>query len=124
MSRRINDDFLLLEDFITNYQLSKYNSDPEQIEKYISINMSNKKYYATLIYENAVLQLLNRIEMSKEEYSTIFLKYRTRFRKEFFSILLKNDVTFKSKVYMLVLCSSPRIFRKFSNAVLGRKENV
>lgn len=38
MSRRINDDFLLLEDFITNYQLSKYNSDPEQIEKYKSIN--------------------------------------------------------------------------------------
>lgn len=38
MSRRINDDFLLLEDFITNYQLSKYNSDPEQIEKYKSMH--------------------------------------------------------------------------------------
>ena len=42
MSRRINDDFLLLEDFITNYQLSKYNSDPEQIEKYKSMHKKIK----------------------------------------------------------------------------------
>lgn len=47
MSRRINDDFLLLEDFITNYQLSKYNSDPEQIEKYKSMH---KKLYAFLVF--------------------------------------------------------------------------
>lgn len=120
--------YLRREGSITASRLSKKHYHifevSEQIEKYININMSNKKYYATLIYENAVLQLLNRIEMSKEEYSAIFLKYRARFRKDFFSILLKNDVAFKSKVYMLVLCLSPWTFRNFSNAILGSKGNA
>lgn len=95
----------------------------EQIEKYINANICDKEYYATLIYLNAVLQLLNRITMSKEEYEQIFLKYRARFRKDFCSILFKRDVTFNSKIYIMVLCSSPQIFRIFSNAVTRRKGN-
>ena len=47
MSRRINEDFLLLEAFIKNYQLSEYNSDSEQIEKYKSMH---KKLYAFLVF--------------------------------------------------------------------------
>ena len=96
----------------------------EQIEKYININMSNKSYYATLVYANAVLQLLNRISMSKEEYKQIFMMYRAKFRKDTLSILRKHDITFKSKIYLIVLCTTPQFFQIFSNAVERKKKNV
>ena len=82
-----------------------------EIETYINRVYPEWEYVSTLLYENAVLQLLNRVVMEREQYRTIFLKYRKRFRKDLFKILKQKDIDFKTKYYAFVLCTSPVFYQ-------------
>lgn len=82
----------------------------ECIEEYVNKNFKGKEYYSTLIYENAVLQLLNRIKMPWDSYSDIYRRYRTKFRKALKSVFKQKDVSNDAKLYLLLLSMSPRVF--------------
>lgn len=95
----------------------------ENLEKYVCDNFPGKEYFSVLIYENAVLQLLNRIKMPWNSYSEIYKKYRKKFRKSLWSILGKKDVSKFSKIYLVLLSLSPRIFLCLSKIYSFMKRN-
>ena len=95
----------------------------EQIENYINNNISERKYYSVPIYENAVIQLLNRVKMESGDYSKIFLKYRDKFRSNALSLAIKKDISIKTKVYIFLLCTNPTIYKFVITRLLKRAIN-
>lgn len=82
-----------------------------EIRAFINEKYPDKKKFIPLIYENAVLQLLTKIEMSEKQYNDIFLRYRKAFRKHLVSILTSGEINIKRKYYAVILCTTPKIFR-------------
>ena len=87
------------------------------ISGYIQAHCPELQYVAVLVYQNAVLQLLTRIQMPWSSYREIYLKYRKLFRKNCMSILARRDVRPASKYYILMLSGTPFLFR-FQNLIL------
>ena len=82
-----------------------------EIAGYIDGRWPEWSYVTVLLYQNAVLQLINRTVMTDEQYDQLFLKYRPMFRKHLLTILRQRRVGLKSKYYAVVLCLTPRFCR-------------
>lgn len=82
----------------------------EEIENYVNERFPSQQYYSIMIYQNAVLQLLNRLTMPWDSYKQIYKRYQTKFRKYIWTILFKKKISIKSKYYILCLCLTPQIF--------------
>ena len=80
-----------------------------QVREYILKTYPEWEYASVLIYENAVVHLLNRLKLTKEQYKDIFLKYRPLFRKNLWKILTNRNIDFGRKYYVLILCTTPGI---------------
>lgn len=93
----------------------------EEIEIYINEKFPQKEYYSVMIYQNAVLQLLNRLSMPWSTYKKIFLMYRHIFRKNIWEIFKKCDVTNKSKVLLIILCTYPQLLWIFNKVKMMSK---
>ena len=83
----------------------------DEIAEYINVHYKSNEYIATLIYQNAVLQLLTRIKMDKREYASIFNKTLKMSRANIIHILTEKKVGISTKCYSLLLCTSPSVFR-------------
>lgn len=120
--------YLLREESITTSKFSQKHlrifTVCEEIESYIEKVYPEWYYVSTLMYQNAVLQLINRTKMDRDQYRSVFLKYRKRFRKELFSILKRHEVNFKTKYYAVFLSTTPAIYRlqrKIMTAIRGER---
>lgn len=83
----------------------------DEIRQYLKHTYSGWEYMSALIYQNAVLQLITRIEMSREEYKNIFNKAVKISRKNLWSILKNNRIGLATKYYAIMLSTNPFIFR-------------
>lgn len=90
----------------------------DEITQYVKKNYPNMEYACTLIYLNAVLQLLNRVTTTKEQYKAIFKKYQPMFRKNWKMIMRRKDVRKASKYYITLLCTTPGLLHT-STKLLG-----
>lgn len=93
----------------------------DEISEYINSHYESKKYISTLIYQNAVLQLLTRIRMDKREYASIFNKSIEMSRRNVFHILTDRNVGLSTKCYSILLCTSPFVFRLCRNTLVKLK---
>lgn len=92
-----------------------------EIEVYLKKNYSEWEYLSTLIYQNAVLQLITRINMSNTEYKQIFKKTVAISRKNLIRIISSRKLSIKTKYYATVLCTNPTIFRWQRNIMIKMK---
>lgn len=83
----------------------------DEIGQYIDEHYPEWDYVKVLLYQNAVLQLINRVRMTKEQFKEIFYKYRPLFRKNVWKILKKRDVQPALKYYAVILCLTPRFYK-------------
>ena len=93
----------------------------DEIENYLKNNYIEWEYLSALIYQNAVLQLLTRINMSNDEYKNIFRKVLKKSRKNIMKIISKKKLGIKTKYYAAVLCTSPTIFKLQRNLMIKMK---
>ena len=91
----------------------------DEIGQYIDQQYPEWDYVKTLIYQNAVLQLINRLQMTKAQYNEVFYRYRALFRKNVWTILKKGDVSPGLKYNAVVLCLSPRFYKMQRRAMLS-----
>ena len=95
-----------------------------EIGRYIDQRYPEWQYIKVLLYQNAVLQLINRTAMTEEQYNEVFLRYRPMFRKNLATILKQVRVDFGSKYYAIMLCTSPsfyRLQRRLMEKVIGKR---
>lgn len=83
----------------------------DEISNYISNTFPDSQYMSTLIYQNAVLQLLNRIEMNKKQFNKVFIRYRSLFRNNILQVLFEEQISVKSKYYTLILSTTPFVYK-------------
>lgn len=93
----------------------------DEIENYLKNNYIEWEYLSALIYQNAVLQLLTRINMGNDEYKNIFRKALKKSRKNIMKIISKKKLGIKTKYYAAVLCTSPTIFKLQRNLMIKMK---
>ena len=93
----------------------------DEIENYLKNNYIEWEYLSALIYQNAVLQLLTRINMDNDEYKNIFRKALKKSRKNIMKIISKKKLGIKTKYYAAVLCTSPTIFKLQRNLMIKMK---
>ena len=93
----------------------------DEIENYLRNNYIEWEYLSALIYQNAVLQLLTRINMDNDEYKNIFRKALKKSRKNIMKIISKKKLGIKTKYYAAVLCTSPTIFKLQRNLMIKMK---
>lgn len=96
----------------------------DEISQYIDEHYPEWQYVKVLMYQNAVLQLVNRTKMDKQQFSDVFMKYRKMFRQNLMSILMQKEVSFGKKYYAFILCLTPGIYkiqRKIALLILGSK---
>ena len=86
----------------------------KEFEDYIRQNHPDKEILIVHFYRRAVVQLLNLQSMDRGTYREIFLRYRPLFRKNLRKILRDGDTTRKTKLYYVLLCSTPALFRLLS----------
>ena len=97
----------------------------KEIGEFIKKNYPEKEYAITLMYEKAVLQLLNRTILTDSQFRKLFCKYRKMFRRDMFVLLKKKDIVWKSKYYAIILSTTPTIYRlqrAVFNLVKGKEE--
>ena len=82
-----------------------------EIRSYVLTHYPQMEYVTILVYQNAVLQLLTRIQMPWNCYRSIFLKYRGMFRRNCLAIIKRHDVRLASKYYILMLSTVPCLFK-------------
>ena len=92
-----------------------------EIEAYLKKNYSEWEYLSALIYQNAVLQLITRINMNNTEYKQIFKKTVAISRKNLIRIISCRKLSIKTKYYATVLCTNPTIFRWQRNFMIKMK---
>lgn len=83
----------------------------EDISRFVQEHCPELQYVSVLVYQNAVLQLLTRLQIPWKDYKKIFLMNRELFRKNCLSILARKDVRLASKYYIVLLSSTPQLFR-------------
>ena len=91
----------------------------DEIGRYIDEHYPEWDYVKTLIYQNAVLQLINRIQMTEDQFNEVFYRYHALFRKNVWKILKIRDVSLSLKYYSVVLCLSPRFYKRQRKVLLS-----
>lgn len=112
---------------ITNRTLSKEHFRVfevcDEITSFLNEKYPENRNTAFWLYQNAVLQLLLKLRMTTKNYNKIFKRYRGIFRKNAFELLQDKSVTWKSKFYLVMLCTTPNFFRiqaKVYSLIRGR----
>lgn len=82
-----------------------------EISDYLKQTYSGWEYMSALIYQNAVLQLITRIEMSDEDYHAIFNRTVNISRKNLLSILKNEKIGIRTKYYSIMLSTNSTIFK-------------
>ena len=120
-------DRIVIADYVNNYHyiqrdgsilFSKMNEKHlhifdicEEFEAFIRENYPDMDLLPVLTYKRGVTQLLRLQNMPWKQYCEIFNRYKGMFRKNLKRILRDKVMPRKSKVYYLVLCTSPVVFK-------------
>lgn len=83
----------------------------DEITDYLKQTYHDWEYMSALIYQNAVLQLITRIGMQKEDYKNIFNKAVKISRRNLLKILMNNKIGMATKYYAVMLSTNPVIFK-------------
>ena len=89
----------------------------DEFSEYVNKTYPDMSFIVTMTYQKSVQLLLNRLSMSIDDYNRIFYKYREMFRQNALSILKNHRIPGKSKIYYVVLCTTPMIYRLFSKSI-------
>ena len=89
----------------------------EEFSDYVKKTYPDMFYIVIMTCQKSVQLLLNRLDMKRSEYNQIFCKYRKLFRKNVMSILSNKKIPRDSKIYYVVLCTTPAIYRLFSKGI-------
>ncbi len=105
--------YIFREDSITTRPLSEKNLKIfeicDQVCEYILNTYPEWQYISILLYQNAVVHLLNRLKMTKNQYNDVFMRYRTMFRKNIWKTITNKNVDVEKKYYAIILCTTPGI---------------
>lgn len=85
----------------------------DELAEYIDNTYPDLKFMSVMMYQNACEQLLNRLKMSDRQFNKIYYRYRRYFKKNFVSYMLNRKIYWKNKVYLIMLCSTPGIYKRF-----------
>ena len=83
----------------------------EEFDDFIRGYDPTLRFLTSVLYQRQVIQMLNLQEMDENSYNEIFKRYRGRFRKDAFSIMLNNQLSWQTKAYRILLCSTPKVYR-------------
>ena len=89
----------------------------DEIDNYIkTLYPGSGKYkcLSVMIYRHAVIQLLNLVKMTDEEFNTIFMKYKKLFRKNLLRVIFSTKYSFGQKAGLFLLCLNPKIYKRFA----------
>lgn len=88
-----------------------------EFEEYINKTHEDLNFLPVLMYRRGLTQLLNMQSMPWKTYKQIFKKYRPYFRENLSMVLKLKQVNNKTKLFLLLLCTTPAIF-KFQRSIL------
>lgn len=87
----------------------------DEINEYIKAEYPKSckfKCLSVMIYKRSVIQLLNLVNMTDEDFNMIFLKYRKLFRKNCLKILFSKHFNLAQKKGLLLLCLNSKLYKK------------
>lgn len=83
----------------------------DEISKFVYSENPDWAFVSVLMYQSAVLQLFNRLEMDQDAFISVFNKYKRLFRRNLFGIIKEKRVPLKSKYYTFILSTSPYVYK-------------
>ena len=82
----------------------------DEFDSFVATRMNGDRIVSVGFKRNMVVQLLNLVKMSENEYKECFLKYRALFRRELFGYLTKSGDALKGKIVFALLCTTPKLY--------------
>ena len=89
----------------------------DEFAEFVNTLDYDMQFLKTIMYQRAVVQMLNLQTMNNEEFKSIFLRYRREFRSSLFQVLTNSNCSWKMKIYRLFLCSTPSLYRRFTSII-------
>ncbi len=89
----------------------------EEFSDYVKKTYPDMFYIVIMTCQKSVQLLLNRLVTTREEFNRIYYKYRGMFRSNAGSILKNSRIPTRSKIYYIVMCSTPFIYKLFSGSI-------
>ena len=96
----------------------------DEIGEYVDSHYPEWDFVKVVLYQNAVLQLINRTGMTDDQFKDIFCRYRPMFRKNVWKLLRRPELSTAKKYYAVILCLTPTFYklqRRMVKTVLGDK---
>ena len=89
----------------------------DELAEYIDKTYPDYHFIAIKLYQNGVELLLNRLNIKPEVYNKIFYRYQKLFRENLKDMLGNKKIGFKYKIYYILLCTNPGIYKAFTGAL-------
>ncbi len=89
----------------------------DELAEYIDSTYPDLHYIAIKLYQNGVELLLNRLDIEPSLYNEIFYRYQKLFRENFVSMMLNRKIGYKFKIYYILLCTKPWIYKMFTRTL-------
>ena len=89
----------------------------DELAEYIDQTYPDYHFIAIKLYQNGVELLLNRLNIKPEVYNEIFYRYQKLFRENLKDMLGNRKIGFKYKVYYVLLCTKPGIYKAFTGTL-------
>lgn len=83
----------------------------EEFDEFQKNNYPDLYILSLLLKKSAVVQLLTLQTMSIEQYKYIFAKYKSIFKDNVCFILNNKELSIKTKIIFILLCTNPYIFK-------------
>ena len=83
----------------------------DEFQQFIDSNCPEYAYLSVFLKRAAVTQMLNCQKMSNDMYRQIFTKYRHVFRESLPSILKMPEISKRSKMMLILHCTSPFVYK-------------
>ena len=93
----------------------------DEISDFIDRTYSELGDYRIYLYQSQVTQILNRQHMTKECYYAVFRRYRSQFRRSLPRAMKLLGISRKRKVYYILLCTTPQIYKSVWRIVKGKR---
>ena len=89
----------------------------DEFAEFVDSLDNDMQFLKSVMYQRAVIQMLNLQEMRREQYTAVFKRYRKDFRSSLLLIMTNPDCSWKTKTYRLFLCSTPSLYKIFTTFV-------
>ena len=96
----------------------------DELLEYIDRKYPDLDFIGVKVCQNMIELVLNRVGLESGEFNTFFYRYRNLFRKNLVRFMKKRGYKIENKVYMMVLCTTPGIYKAFLACVNARKKLI